>query len=179
MPKRKAAAPKKPRVTRSKALQAPSGPPAGNVQVLEDKQQVSVIGRPRKYQSVTELQRLIDDYFKDCKEDGRIATVTGLAASLDMDRRQLIDYQGKPLFNNTISKAKRKVEAGYEEAAMSGKANATFSIFTLKNNFKWQDKIEIDQLNTLQVTHTLDPALAQKFTDLLKQQTIEEGLIEG
>ena len=45
-------------------------------------------------------------------------------------------------FFPTIKKAREKVEQQLEENALMGKANATFTIFNLKNNYGWVDKQE-------------------------------------
>ena len=69
--------------------------------------------------------------------------MSGLAFSLDIDRRTLTNYSNKESFFPLIKKAKQKVEQQLEENALMGKANATFTIFNLKNNYGWQDKTEV------------------------------------
>lgn len=123
------------------------------------------MGMTPKYKTPAEMQRIIDLYFIACKvhQDGDLGrmdglsdedlmvindiddvfpTVTGLALALGMTRKGLIDYENKdnPEFGNTIKKAKAKVEAFVEQRLYH--ANATGSIFNLKNNFGWQDKQE-------------------------------------
>lgn len=172
--------PKRPTKPTTKRPKRQSKPPAGNIQVLATKPQVKLTGRPRKYQTVAQFNRIIDEYFEQVEKDGQRPTVTGLAYLLDLDRRQLIDYQGKPLFNNAITKAKRRIEASYEQNALSGKSNAAVSMFIMKNNYGYKDKIEIDNQVSVSVEHTFDPLLAQKFNDLLKGETVDpiNGLIE-
>ena len=103
----------------------------------------------RKYQKVEEMQKVIDDYFKSCKEENRPYTITGLAVALDLSRQGLLKYEGYTdmddiKFVDTIKRAKDKVEANIEEGLLSGKYNATGSIFNLKNNFDWRDKTEVE-----------------------------------
>lgn len=123
-------------------------------------------GRPRQYETVEELEAVIEDYFESCwvdkitestDKDGvctmstiryqnRPYTVTGLALHLNLTRKGLIDYQGREEFSNTITRAKTKVEMGYEEALFAKNSNGP--AFGLKENFGWKDiqhqKVMID-----------------------------------
>ena len=101
-------------------------------------------GRPLKFQDIDKLKKDIDDYFKECDENNRPYTVSGLAYALDTSRRTLLDYEYKDdEFSHTIKKAKDKVESYAEERLYNG-GNATGIIFSLKNNYNWQDKQEIE-----------------------------------
>jgi hypothetical protein len=107
------------------------------------------IGRPKLYNDVDEMQKVIDAYFKhqDRKyaEMGQLPvyTMSGLALALGMDRRSLLDYSKDDKFLPTIQKARNKVESMVEERLMANN-NATGHIFNLKNNFNWKDKSEQD-----------------------------------
>lgn len=96
-------------------------------------------GRPRKYQSVAQLQSAIDSYFESTKK----VTVTGLALHLGFNSRQsLINNEGySEEFLDAIKRAKTRVEMYYEEHLVE--SNAAGSIFALKN-FGWRDKQEFD-----------------------------------
>jgi len=117
------------------------------------------MGRPKKFQTVEELQLLIDEYFVWCdnrveqvitkegelinKINPRPYTVEGLAVWLDMDRATLFDYEKLPthaMFHNTIKKAKARVLQNLQERALDGKNNAAVTIFNLKNNFQFREK---------------------------------------
>ena len=89
-------------------------------------------GRPPTYETVEEMQDIIDNYFEMCDgvllkdKKGEIMfdkwgqpiylnqkpyTVTGLALALGFTSRQtLLNYQGKPEFMDTITQAKLKIE---------------------------------------------------------------------
>jgi hypothetical protein len=99
-------------------------------------------GRPPKYKTPEEMQIAIDKYFLGCEANNVPYTITGLAYALDMTRDQLIKYERKDAFTDTIKKAKLKVENGYElRLIASGRAG---DIFALKQ-FGWSDKQEVDQ----------------------------------
>ena len=110
-------------------------------------------GRPLKFQSVEELQILIDNYFKKMDEEKRPYTITGLALALDTTRETLLDYQKKDefseqdfnhnqKFSDTIHKAKLRCENYAEESLWKPKV-ATGVIFNLTNNYKrWKQKQE-------------------------------------
>ena len=117
------------------------------------------MGRPKKFETVEELQALIDEYFVWCdsriettltkegdlvdKPNPRPYTVEGLAVWLDMDRHTLFDYEKLPthaMFHHTIKKAKARVLQNLQERALDGKNNAAVTIFNLKNNFMFREK---------------------------------------
>ena len=105
-------------------------------------------GRPLKYETVEEMQEIIDAYFA---EDGNAymkageamiynPTMAGLAYELDLSRQSLLNYAGKDEFLDTIKRARAKVEIHLEQR-LGGNA-VTGTIFNLKNNFNWKDKTE-------------------------------------
>ena len=115
-------------------------------------------GAPRKWKSVKAMQEAIDAYFESCKGtplmiDGDVATdkygrpiildekpptVTGLALSLGFTGRQaLIDYQGRPEFADTITRAKSRCEE-YAESRLYDKDGANGAKFSLGCNFGWR-----------------------------------------
>lgn len=98
-------------------------------------------GRPKKFQSVEELQKKIDAYFLDCLTNDEPVTVTGLCLWLDTTRDVLMDYQNDDEFSYTIKKAKQRIEHAYEKRLIR-RGNAG-DIFALKQ-FGWTDKQEID-----------------------------------
>ena len=95
------------------------------------------MGMTPKYTSVEEIESKIEQYFEDCKgypltdEKGKQIfnkfgspifidvhppTVTGLALALGFTSRQaLLNYQAKPAFVDTITRAKARVEQYAEE----------------------------------------------------------------
>ncbi len=101
-------------------------------------------GRPLKFKSVEELQNKIDAYFEYCDSNNKPYTVSGLALALDTDRITLIRYEERDEFSNTIKRAKQKVENQFEERAICGEYNPTMAIFLMKNNFKYEDRIQQD-----------------------------------
>ena len=124
------------------------------------------VGRPPKFKTAAEIQSKIDKYFNDCKgtlmldEEGypvrdknyqpilidqKPPTVTGLALALGFASRQaLLNYQGKKEFNDTITRAKSRIEE-YVETRLFDKEGANGAKFSLSNNFDgWKEKQQID-----------------------------------
>ena len=99
--------------------------------------------RPNKFKSVEEMQKAIDNYFKECDANERPYTISGLAYALDTTRRTLLDYEENDEFTHTIKKAKAKIEQFVEERLFAG-SNTAGVIFNLKNNYNWKDKQEIE-----------------------------------
>jgi len=98
-------------------------------------------GRPRKYQTVEEMQQLIDRFFAEADLKEEPYTITGLGLVLGLDRMQIIDYGKIDEFSSAIKEARLRVE-NYAEKRLFG-SNATGPIFALKN-FKWTDKQELE-----------------------------------
>ena len=123
-------------------------------------------GRPPNYTSVKEIEKLIEKYFEECKGhpyilpdgaplcdkygqpvivDVHPPTVTGLALALGFNSRQsLLNYQAKPEFMDTITRAKAYVER-YAEERLFDKDGANGAKFSLANNFEgWKEKQQVD-----------------------------------
>jgi len=107
-------------------------------------------GRPLKYETVEEMQTIIDAYFA---ADGNAymkvgdammynPTMAGLAYELDLSRQGLLEYKNKTEFSDAIKRARAKVEIHLEQR-LGGNA-VTGTIFNLKNNFGWKDKNETE-----------------------------------
>lgn len=166
-------------------------------------------GRPKKFQSVDELEEQIEAYFKSCfiaateehkswiepdegEEEGsrghfeygrrplkdaagnqvyeliQQPTITGLAVALDTTRDLLLDYENKPEnaeFSDAIKRAKILIHKYAEDYLHEGK-NQTGAIFSLKNNFGWNDKTEIDMTTKGKAISSV--AVSEKAADILK-----------
>ena len=101
------------------------------------------VGRPLKFQSVEELQKQIDEFFKWCTDNNKPMTITGLALALDTSRETLLEYEDRPEYVDTIKRAKLQCQNFTEQFLYEGK-NATGAIFSLKNNYGWRDRTETD-----------------------------------
>lgn len=135
-------------------------------------------GRPLKFKTEEELQKKIDEYFKSCWEqkvdmwgnpvflkdvDGKKLldkpvmkqtkpyTMGGLAVFLDCSRDTLVEYRHKKKFSDTIKKAKDIIYA-YQEERIHISHNPTGTIFSLKNNYGWKDKTEVDSKHSGNLT---------------------------
>lgn len=106
----------------------------------------------RKYKDSKELENLINAYFLDCDDRKAPYTMSGLAYALGIDRTTLINYGKEESFSTLIKKAKDRVQTQLEENALTGKANATFTIFNLKNNYGWKDQQEIKTTNEVSIS---------------------------
>jgi len=121
-------------------------------------------GRPFKYKTAAALQEGVEAYFRACQGEvlrdsagapvldkhgrpvvvgAKPPTVTGLALALGFASRQaLLNYQGRPQFNDAITRAKSRVEE-YTEGRLFDRDGARGAQFSLKNNFPgWRDSPE-------------------------------------
>ncbi|GKX65825.1 DNA-packaging protein [Inconstantimicrobium mannanitabidum] len=116
--------------------------------------------KPAKYENAKQMQKIIDKYFEECEENNEFPTVTGLAFALNMNRQDLINYENclengrllslddsaKAEIVDAIKRAKKYIEMCYEQRLFAN-GNPAGTIFTLKNNYKWVDKSEVEQTN--------------------------------
>jgi len=114
------------------------------------------MGRPVKYETVAQMESIIDRYFDECfvnafgtnLDSGELPegyifmtediqpTVTGMALALNMTREGLIYYEGKADFADTIKKSKARIEAHLEQR-LFGQSVAGV-IFNLRHNYGWK-----------------------------------------
>lgn len=113
-------------------------------------------GRPPKFNNKEEMQEAIDKYFKECIEEKRPITFTGLAYSIGLSRQGLMEYKAKDEFSDTIKEARKYVEMTLEERLIGTSGVATGIIFNLKNNYGWQDKQDIDANVNTDIKVTLE-----------------------
>lgn len=99
------------------------------------------------------MQEGIDKYFKTCEQMDEPLTMEGLAVALDMGRRTLVDYSNRDEFLPTIKKAREKVNQNFAMRALRGDYNAAISIFLMKNNFGYVDKVEQEVTTEQKVTY--------------------------
>lgn len=119
------------------------------------------MARPRKYSDIDTFQTKIDAYFIFCDNKLLPYTITGLAMALDLNSRQaLLNYEGRPEFNDAVKKAKLKCEWYAEKEAML-KSNPGGPIFCLKN-FGWKDTQTID-LNMKPASEMTDDEIAAEI----------------
>ena len=118
-------------------------------------------GRPAKYETVEDMQKLIVEYFNECEAEGKKPTVTGMGYILGMDRKDLLNYERcfeldrlkqypdsvRRGFVNTIKDAKRFIESCLEDKLINGTTTPIGLIFALKNNYGWVDKQEVVNTN--------------------------------
>jgi len=112
-------------------------------------------GRPRAFNSVEELESKIKDYFEYCNKENKPYTMSGLAYYLDVDRKTIVNYTKDEEYFPTIKKARDRVQMQLEENALMNISNSTFTIFNLKNNFDWKDRIETNTENFEQINKSL------------------------
>lgn len=94
-------------------------------------------------------------------------TIGGLAVALGTYRDVIVDYENGKYddpdkdpevnrqFSNTIKEAKEIIKAYAEEQLYIGK-NPAGVIFSMKNNYGWKDKKEVEHLGKLTLTDLVD-----------------------
>ena len=131
------------------------------------------VGRPPKFKDEVQLQSLIEAYLEHCQVKDKPLTMSGLALWLGIHRSTLVNYSYNDRFFDTIKEARALVEADMEERMLGNKSNATASIFSLKNNFGWTDKQEVNSTNT-NVNVNKDINLSNISTEDLRQLLKDE-----
>jgi len=101
-------------------------------------------GRKKFYETPEQMQKIIDIYFKKCKENKEIPGMCGLAIALGMDRGTLLDYRDRDEFHATVKEARSRIEEVWERRLFTN--GCTGAIFWLKNNGAgggWKDNQDI------------------------------------
>lgn len=115
---------------------------------------VNKVGKPLKFESVEELQNMIDDYFESCLNQHRDIirpyTISGLALALNTSRQTLINYENKDEYFDTIKRAKLRCENFAEESLFTSKQTAGV-IFNMVNNYGWKNKQEQEHSGELKI----------------------------
>lgn len=97
------------------------------------------VGRPTKYTNCEELEKKINEYFNEVKEEE--ITITGLCLYLGINKDTFYEYAKRDEFKDIINLARLVVENSYEISLR--KNGRTGDIFALKN-FGWQDRTEVE-----------------------------------
>jgi len=136
-------------------------------------------GRPRIFDSEENMQHIIDLYYLACKRNSSetddmedtlnkgdkgiideiedvVPTISGLAYTLGMTTETFRTYGLDDKFSATVKRAKQRVEMSLEQR-LAGHA-VTGSIFSLKNNFGWKDKTEVDTTSSVTINMPDDDA---------------------
>lgn len=138
-------------------------------------------GRPAKYADPKAMEKVVEQYFKDCEEKLRVdaegkllfdrsgrpvvyrdkvPTISGLARALGFRSRQsLFDYQAKRQFRDIILDAKLRVEIFTEEQLYT-RDGCNGARFALWNNFGWKQVAEREK----------EPAAVRIIYDIPKQR---------
>ncbi|THG30685.1 terminase small subunit [Naasia lichenicola] len=145
-----------------------------------DSEQPNPVGRPLKFKTVEDLELAIQNYFAECDPhtektlvevgrdshdnmlfDSRLRiteqkpyTVSGLARSLGIDRDTLINYKKRDEFIGSIQAAYDRCHE-YAESQLFGRAQAG-AAFSLKNNWGWKDRTEVENNHTGNVSFVND-----------------------
>lgn len=135
---------------------------------MEDEQKKNLGGRPLKFKTVEELDQAIQSYFDMCDphleerlvESGmndkgetifmrrkvmteqQPYTVSGLARAIGLTREGILGYKERDGFSDSIQAAYERCHE-WAEKQLYGRA-ATGAAFSLKNNWGWRDRQEID-----------------------------------
>jgi hypothetical protein len=129
-------------------------------------------GRPPLYKSPAEMQRKIEKYFKECDDEKKKVTVSGMAYHLGFESRQsMYDYCKHEEFSYIIKRARLRLESYYEEKVQGN--CPTGPIFVLKN-MGWSDKQEIEHSGTttsvnIDYNNLPENEAKKKYAELLKK----------
>lgn len=135
-------------------------------------------GRPLKFNSVGELEELIEQYFD--KQDERamingwvlpLYNLEGLAVHLNCDPKTLFNYSKKEEYFPTIKAAKNKCLSVLVDKLQLGEGSVTGAIFLAKNGYGMKDKIDIEgkttNMNVNQTPSSAEEA-ANIYRDMVK-----------
>ena len=136
-----------------------------------------IVGSPPMYSDPLEMQRVCDNYFNWCDsqmktilkgKDTKILykpyTISGLTLALGFSSVQsLLDYEKKPQFSDVVKRAKLRVQSWTEEKATNGEINPIYGMFTLKCNFGFVEKQEINFTGNLALSTVLKSVEGKEY----------------
>lgn len=143
-------------------------------------------GREKLFSTPELLRAAFEKYFYECDnntqqvitKDGVLVsvpdpipyTIEGLCDVLDCDRDTLLNYQKAPgyeEFFGTVKSAKMKIQRNKVERALSGKANATYTIFDMVNNTDYNNTSSVDLTSKGEKLQSSAPTIVfvDKFDD--------------
>ena len=145
--------------------------------IIKKPEKISKVGSPPMYTDPLEMQRVCDNYFNWCDSQTKTIirnknekviykpyTVSGLTLALGFASVQsLLDYEKKPQFSDTIKKAKLRVANWTEEKAANGEIDTVFGMFSLKCNFGWVEKQEINFTGNLALSTVLKSVEGKEY----------------
>jgi hypothetical protein len=102
------------------------------------------MGRPVLWESSSEIENIIDEYFETTPPEE--ITLSGLCIALQTNKQTIANYQEKSEFKQLLEMAKLKIENAYEKSLR--KYGRSGDIFALKN-FGWSDKQEVELIATV------------------------------
>ena len=158
-------------------------------------------GRLPRYKTKEEIEEKIEAYFRSCEgeilldENGnavtdkggrpilihqRPPTVTGFTS-----RQALLNYQAKPEFVDTITRAKSMVEA-YTEERLFDRDGSNGAQFSLRNNFRgWNERqpseldIEEQKARIRQINTNTDLLKAKAELNNPDEEVADDGFLEA
>jgi hypothetical protein len=127
--------------TKRKPEKKKVGAPFGNQNALG-----ADSGRPRLYEDHAEFDALVQEYFKDCDENNKKPTLTGISLHLGFcDKETFGTYDAVSVeFSRTVKKARMRIEENRHQLLVNNKTFTPGIIFDLKNNHGWKDKTETE-----------------------------------
>ena len=138
----------------------------------------------RSFVDTRDMQVMVDSYFEQCDDDKPL-TVVGLAVHLGISRETLnvyatgeFDHQKREFdtgdnegdgYSDILKRAKDMIEQDKLEKALIGKYNTAVSIFDLKNNHGYTDKIENSHKGTLGVADMTESEIDRRIAEALSK----------
>lgn len=110
--------------------------------------------KTHRYQTTEEMRAIIDAYFEMEKQHHRVPVMQGVMKALGFkSRKSLKDTKERgEEWEEIIQDARMTVEYETASALVNSIGNVTGHIFTLKNNFGWKDKQEVEHSGNFKVT---------------------------
>ena len=146
-------------------------------------------GTSKKWEKPEDLQKAIDEYFEICNNRTKQVydkpsqsvidvampipyTIEGLCDVLECSRDTLLNYEKKEGYEeyfDTIKKAKLKVQRNKLERGLEGSSNPALTIFDLKNNHGYKDKVETET-TTVNYNAEVSKEEAKNISDALENE---------
>ena len=98
----------------------------------------------KTYARAGDLQKVVNDYFRDCERDETVPSMSGLALKCSCSVKALQDWSKLPEFAPILQEAFVRIENVYETELLTSKQRTDGIQYALNNRFGWKDKKEYE-----------------------------------
>mgnify|MGYP004641658331 CR=1 FL=1 len=91
-----------------------------------------------------DLQKVCNDYFRECERDDETPTMSGLGLKVSASVKTLMDWSKLPEYGPILDEAFARIENHYERELVSSSRRTDGIQYALDNRFGWKERREYE-----------------------------------